>query len=300
VWAASYDSNGNRSWLRQFGTPETDLAITITPDNQGSVLISGITQGSLGGSNAGSFDSFVAKLNANTGATLSFGTPTPPTGARSTFAVGTNTTPLSATTIQQIRAFFSTFFPVLNLPIGSGGASGANLQTLLQSPALTPLANWNLTQLTNLITNSLLTPSPLRIRQSLPTQKSLSNRNNVFQGSEANEAVNGQGGRDKLAGMGGNDSLKGGTGSDRIIGGKGGDRLVGGEGADKFVLSQQGTDQIVDFNWNEGDRFILPGRTQELRIVQGSGLNAQDTLVQRGEDVLAILIGVQANQIPFG
>jgi hypothetical protein len=299
VWAASYDINGNRSWLRQFGTPELDQANAISADNQGNVFISGITQGSLGGSNAGSFDSYVAKLNAATGATLSFGTPAANTGARSTFLASTATPPSSAVT-QQIRSFFTTFSPTLNLPTGSGGASGRNLLNILRSPILTPLSGWNLTQITSLITNSLLSPAPLRTSRSAASQKTLSNGNNVFQGSEANDAVNGQGGRDKLAGMGGSDRLKGGAGSDRIIGGQGDDWLVGGEGADTFVLSQQGTDQIMDFDWNEGDRFILPGRTDELRIVQGSGLNAQDTLVQRGEDVLAILIGVQASQIPFG
>jgi hypothetical protein len=173
AWAARYDTNGNRVWLKQFGTPEIDQANAISADNQGNVFVSGITQGSLGGTNAGSFDSYVTKLNANTGAVLSFGTPAVNTGARSTFVTGSTAQPLDPLTTQQLRSFFTNFSVQLNLPAGSGGAAGKNIQDLLTFPVPAPVSskpsasvlsqpilNWNLAQITGLVASSLSsTPS---------------------------------------------------------------------------------------------------------------------------------------------
>jgi hypothetical protein len=51
-------------WIRQVGTPSTDVGIAVSADSLGSVYISGYTTGSLGGSNAGGWDAFVSKYDA--------------------------------------------------------------------------------------------------------------------------------------------------------------------------------------------------------------------------------------------
>nr|MDJ0796437.1 SBBP repeat-containing protein [Calothrix sp. MO_167.B12] len=72
AWVAKYDTDGNQLWIQQFGTPEYDTASTVSADDDGNLYVSGITDGSLGDSNAGSYDSWVVKLDANTGQVQDF------------------------------------------------------------------------------------------------------------------------------------------------------------------------------------------------------------------------------------
>ena len=67
AWVAKYDTDGNQSWIQQFGTPDYDTASTVIADNDGNLYVSGITDGSLGSKNAGSYDSWVVKLDTETG-----------------------------------------------------------------------------------------------------------------------------------------------------------------------------------------------------------------------------------------
>ena len=52
-------------WTRQLGTSRDDVSQGVSADGLGNVYISGFTSGSLGGTNAGSFDAFLAKYNAS-------------------------------------------------------------------------------------------------------------------------------------------------------------------------------------------------------------------------------------------
>ncbi|MEA5578107.1 ExeM/NucH family extracellular endonuclease [Anabaena sp. UHCC 0451] len=68
---------------------------------------------------------------------------------------------------------------------------------------------------------------------------------------------------DRISGLNGNDIILGLNGSDRINGGHGKDIIAGGNGAD-FLIYQDfsdsilgKTDLIIDFNPEEGDRFLL-------------------------------------------
>jgi hypothetical protein len=72
TWVTKYDENGNQLWTQQFGTSEYDSATTISVDNDGSLYVSGITEGSLGGTNAGSYDSWVVKLDSDDGTIQDF------------------------------------------------------------------------------------------------------------------------------------------------------------------------------------------------------------------------------------
>ena len=71
AWAAKYNSDGDRLWIQQFGTPDLDYAQGISSDNAGNIYVSGITEGSLGALNAGAADAWVAKLDTDSGMLLS-------------------------------------------------------------------------------------------------------------------------------------------------------------------------------------------------------------------------------------
>jgi hypothetical protein len=76
AWVAKYDSNGNQLWIQQFGTPDADAASGVTIDNAGHLYVTGSTEGSVGSINAGSFDVWIAKLDAANGNLQDFtGTP---------------------------------------------------------------------------------------------------------------------------------------------------------------------------------------------------------------------------------
>jgi uncharacterized lipoprotein YmbA len=63
VWLSRYDSAGNQLWIRQLGTSLPEYAFTAAPDGSGGTYVGGITAGSLGGSNAGGFDAWLARYD---------------------------------------------------------------------------------------------------------------------------------------------------------------------------------------------------------------------------------------------
>ncbi|QYO67170.1 SBBP repeat-containing protein [Leptolyngbya sp. 7M] len=63
AWIAKYDGNGNRSWIRQLGTPQQDVATRVATDSLGNSYVTGFTLGNLGGQNAGLEDGFLAKYS---------------------------------------------------------------------------------------------------------------------------------------------------------------------------------------------------------------------------------------------
>ena len=65
VWLARHAADGTRLWIRQLGTPESDYGYDIARGSGGGVFVCGTTLASLGGPNAGLFDSFVAHYNAD-------------------------------------------------------------------------------------------------------------------------------------------------------------------------------------------------------------------------------------------
>ncbi len=117
----------------------------------------------------------------------------------------------------------------------------------------------------------------------------------------SNDVINGQGGNDQLSGLSGDDLLRGGNGNDTLIGGFGNDSLNGGNGNDLFVLTDgAGTDSIIDFTKAQDLIGLSDGlRFADLKITQGTGVNANDTLISTssGSELLAILNEVQASNI---
>jgi hypothetical protein len=63
AFVSKYDAAGNLQWTSQLGTGSTDVGSGVSADGQGSVYITGTTLGSLGGTNAGSGDAYVAKFS---------------------------------------------------------------------------------------------------------------------------------------------------------------------------------------------------------------------------------------------
>jgi len=62
AFVSKYDAAGNLLWTQQLGTSSGDYSWGVSADGLGNVYISGGTEGSLGGPNAGDLDAFVAKL----------------------------------------------------------------------------------------------------------------------------------------------------------------------------------------------------------------------------------------------
>ncbi|WP_254564047.1 SBBP repeat-containing protein [Oscillatoria sp. HE19RPO] len=67
AWVAKYDSSGTQQWVQQLGTTENDASKGITVDSAGNIYITGWTDGSLGGTSAGTGagDAWVAKYDSS-------------------------------------------------------------------------------------------------------------------------------------------------------------------------------------------------------------------------------------------
>lgn len=152
--------------------------------------------------------------------------------------------------------------------------------------------------------------------------------NNVVYGNSNRNTLSGQAGDDFLSGMAENDILLGGAGEDTLSGGTGNDSLNGyggsagekdkmtGElGADSFLFGSaasvfytgEGFGSVTDFSTQQGDKIVLKGRQQQYELRQeafrGAGGAAQDTLIYRGDDLIAVIedtrLSFSANQASF-
>ncbi len=65
AFLTKYDTSGNELWTQQIGTTSSDSSYAVTTDSTGNVYISGYTEGDLGGTNAGSLDACLTKLDAS-------------------------------------------------------------------------------------------------------------------------------------------------------------------------------------------------------------------------------------------
>jgi hypothetical protein len=66
AFLAKYDADGNRVWIREFGTVDgSDYANGVALDGLGNVYVVGSSGGDLGGPNAGGTDAFLAKFDAS-------------------------------------------------------------------------------------------------------------------------------------------------------------------------------------------------------------------------------------------
>ncbi len=63
AWVAKYDGQGNWLWTQQIGTSSIDNSLGVATDSKNNVYISGSTDGSFEGVNAGENDAWVAKYD---------------------------------------------------------------------------------------------------------------------------------------------------------------------------------------------------------------------------------------------
>lgn len=121
---------------------------------------------------------------------------------------------------------------------------------------------------------------------------------NVLNGKAGRDRIDGQAGDDTLLGMAGNDRLNGGTGDDLLEGGAGSDVMSGGVGADTFVITtQRGDDLIQDFELGVDRLGLGSGLAADaLSIFQEN----QGAVVALGGDRLAVLAGIQSDQLDSG
>jgi hypothetical protein len=117
----------------------------------------------------------------------------------------------------------------------------------------------------------------------------------TLQGRTGKDSLLGSGGNDTLLGGDGNDQLNGGTGQDKLFGNKGNDILTGGGSRDIFVLEKGvGRDLIKDFKDRQDKLGLSRGISFGSLTISQKGKN---TNISLGNDLLAVLTGVQANQI---
>jgi Ca2+-binding RTX toxin-like protein len=278
AWIARYNTAGQRIWLKQFGTAQLDYATDITVDSQGNIFVTGFTEGSLGATNKGSTDGWVAKLDMN-GNFINFngGVVTPSVlngqGGKKNFTVnrgqsisiinfggfGNGASPTTAAAAELDTIVFQgidlTARKMLMTQTGSDLVitfeGVANTQVLLANFQMENLENGRAG--TSLIGNlrfndqstilddydvASVTATPTDIPRINMTHF-FNNLNNEVQGRDlSDDVMNGQGGNDILSGLGGSDVLRGGDGDDTLNGGSGDDSLWGGRGADRFTFGE--------------------------------------------------------------
>ncbi len=67
AYVRKYDANGMHEWTRQLGTGSIEFHVDVSADGLGGVYITGSTEGSLGGPNAGFDDAFISKFDGSGG-----------------------------------------------------------------------------------------------------------------------------------------------------------------------------------------------------------------------------------------
>ena len=66
IFVAKFDSEGNKKWIRQYGSTEEDTAVGLDTDPPGNVYVTGNTRGDLDGiKNLSNGDVFVSKFNTD-------------------------------------------------------------------------------------------------------------------------------------------------------------------------------------------------------------------------------------------
>jgi Ca2+-binding RTX toxin-like protein len=309
AWIARYNLNGDRIWLKQFGTPQLDYATDITVDNAGNIFVTGFTEGSLGATNKGATDGWVAKLDMD-GNFLNFNAPPIANGQgdKKSFTVnrgetliidnfggaGRGTTPTTTALAELDTIIFKGLdLTARNLLLTQTGAD-VTLSFAGIAGTEVVLRNFQLENLDNLPQNGGLfsaivgniifndqtktlddydvasSDSQISSVPRLNIVTFLNDLNNIVRGLNlSDDVLNGQGGNDQLSGLSGSDILRGGDGDDRLDGGAGNDQLWGGRGADQFVFG----DGLTLFSANNPgqDKIFDFNVSENDRIVLSKG-----------------------------
>jgi Ca2+-binding RTX toxin-like protein len=284
AWVASYDTNGNRNWLKQFGTAQLDYATSITvDDNSGNIFVTGFTEGSLGAVNKGSTDAWVAKLDSS-GNFLNFNggpsnNPSSGKGGQKQFTIefdstktiehfggiGRGVNPSAATIAEtDTLVFKGAALTARNMLLEQTGADlnitfdgGGKTKVVLKSFALENLDNLRKSTGAAVDLGNILFNGQSTIEDSFDVfdanlqQSTIFNRNSVTFLNDLDNGVKGfDHSDDVINGQGGNDTLSGLGGNDRLRGGLGHDSLIGGAGNDTLIGGR------------DADQFVFKGNRQ--------------------------------------
>lgn len=115
----------------------------------------------------------------------------------------------------------------------------------------------------------------------------VSGGDDIFIGSQYNDALDGRSGWDWLDGQGGNDVLSGGAQNDVLLGGSGTDRMYGGDG-DDYMAGGDGDDRFNDWNdpMNNAANGFLWGGAGNDTLVGGGGMD--DAYGETGDDIFIV------------
>jgi Ca2+-binding RTX toxin-like protein len=263
AWVAKYDTSGNQQWITQFGTSDRDDGLNITSDNLGNLYVSGDTQGSLGAANAGSWDAYVAKLDAATGTLLDFsggdGNDTGSGGEGNNNGGGGNDT-LYGTASDDI----------LN------GGEGNNLIYADEGKNTVTAGSGN---------DEIYTGTSDDIINA-------DGGNNLIFAGEGNNTITTGAGNDSIHGGAGNDSIYAGAGDDVIYAGKGDNIIYGGEGNNLIYAVDEGKNTVTA---SSGNDEIYTGTSDD--IINADGGN---NLIFAGEGNNTITTGAGNDSIHGG
>jgi Ca2+-binding RTX toxin-like protein len=272
-WVARYDTSGNQVWIQQFGTTDFDQAYGITSDSSGSLYVTGVTQGSLGDTNAGSFDGWVAKLDTESGTLLDFSDAPVPVNASSAKAL--------------LASDISAPVPVNASPAQVLPASETSAPQVTNQEMVDFIGNYFEEFIAS---NSILSD---------PTGEALLSA--IYGTAPVNgDTIYGTPGNDTLYGGNDDDALYGKAGDDILYGGEGNNRLYGGEGNDK-IYGGGGNDTI---DGGEGNNLVYAGEGKNT-VVAGAGndeiyTGASDDIINAGGGNNLIYAGEGKNTINTG
>jgi hypothetical protein len=294
AWAASFDTSGNQQWITQFGTPDRDDAVSITADNLGNLYVAGDTQGSLGALNAGSFDGWVAKLDAQSGSLLSFNGNQPVAGGDDTsfddtsedisfgetsedISFGDTSEDISFGDTSEDTSFGETSDETVFASEGNNQLFGGDGDDTIYGSAGDDIIE-------------------------------AGEGNNLIYASEGNNTITAGSGNDEIYAGAGDDIINAGGGDDLvyasegdniIYGGIGDNTVYSGSGSDLFALTTgEGSTTVINFGVGQDLLGLTDGLTfEQLSITQGTNGDEFFTQIGVGDDLLATLSWVQADSI---
>ncbi len=276
AFVAKFDSDLNDQWIQQVGAKEkADYATGVAVDDRGSVIVTGFTEGSLGGKKqAGeSIDGWVARLDSEKGKLEKF------VGKQK----GVDPVVTGRGNIQ-VTDITGSFVTDERLPGGDNNVStglgffdqgnvASGLGSIFDPDREGSFTDALRTELGNTAPGQALTAAP--------------GSANTVQGSDKSEKVDGTKGNDTIFGGLGSDEIKGDDGDDLLFGvdtssgfGQGEqDKLKGEKGADTFVLGDANNvfylgggnsdyGLVDDFKAKEGDRIRLRGSASDYVLGQ--------------------------------
>ncbi|MEG4901177.1 SBBP repeat-containing protein [Microcoleus sp. F10-A1] len=293
IWASKYDSNGNQLWFKQFGSPEYDFRPNLALDSAGNLYLTGETNGSLGGPNAGGQDIWATKYDSNGNQLWLKQLGTAESDSSSELALdsaghlyltGQTNGALGGPNaggqdiwIAKLGTITEVVTPTLTpTPVPTPILISTPTPTTTPTPTFTPTPTATPTPSIAPTPTPAATPTPSPTSTPTPSLTPTPTPSNsspiigtdgddILAGDRSNDTLSGKQGNDTLSGLDGNDGmyghqgndfLEGGNGDDSLYGGKGNDTLLGGNGED-VLFGDRASDSLIG---GEGNDTLYGGK----------------------------------------